>query len=226
MAHEVPFIGKNSRFPAILSDNEMPVLECPFCGVLTMPNLIGIFPPDPSGRTLFAAKFPCCGRYSTISAEGSSLLTNWKVEGLHMPRKKALPEIINKISPSFTVIYNEAMAAKELGLLEISGGGFRKALEYLIYDYAIYKNPDEAEAIKKVGQIANVAKTYISDEELRGHLTAAAWLGNDEIHYVRKHTELDICELVYFVDDVYRKIELLEKLEEKRRLLPDMEKRV
>ena len=37
-------------------------------------------------------------------------------------------------------LHDEAMAAKELGLLEISGGGFRKALEYLIYDYAIYKN--------------------------------------------------------------------------------------
>jgi hypothetical protein len=96
---------------------------------------------------------------------------------------RVFSSVIHTISPSFETIYNEALIAQKHGLLNICGGGYRKALEFLVYDYVIYKNPTESEAIKKMGQLANVVETYIDDKNLKTHLMAAAWLGNDTIHY-------------------------------------------
>lgn len=57
---------------------------------------------------------------------------------------------IKKISPSFYSIYNQSLTAKELGLTEIYGMGFRKAIEYLVKDYAIKKRPEDSEQIKQI----------------------------------------------------------------------------
>ena len=48
---------------------------------------------------------------------------------------KEFSDVINSISPNFTVIYNQAFSAEQQNLTEICGVGYRKALEYLIKDY-------------------------------------------------------------------------------------------
>ena len=52
------------------------------------------------------------------------------------PTRRDFSEEIEKISPAFVNIYNQAYAAEQLQLDEISGVGYRKALEFLIKDYA------------------------------------------------------------------------------------------
>lgn len=54
---------------------------------------------------------------------------------------------LKKVSPQFVKVYNQALKAEEFSLDEIAGLGYRKALEFLIKDFAIYNNPEKAEWI-------------------------------------------------------------------------------
>lgn len=82
-------------------------------------------------------------------------------------------------------IYNEAFIAEQGGLLEICGVGYRKALEFLIKDYAIKRHPDKQGEIEKK-MLAACIKDYVSDEKIKKVAIRAVWLGNDETHFIRK----------------------------------------
>ena len=59
------------------------------------------------------------------------------------PGPTELPAIIESISPDFVSIYKEAYTAKDAGLDQICGPGFRKSFEFLIKDYAKSKITDD-----------------------------------------------------------------------------------
>lgn len=106
---------------------------------------------------------------------------------------------ISRLSPDFVSIYNEALHAEEIGLKSICGMGYRKALEFLIKDYTIHKNPDKKEDIVKK-QLMPCINDYIDDSRLKSLATAATWLGNDETHYTRKHEDYDLNNLKIFIN--------------------------
>lgn len=107
---------------------------------------------------------------------------------------------IKSISPSFYKIYAQALEAEALGLDEITGVGLRKALEFLIKDYCVHKNPTKEEDIKKT-LLMQTINTYMSEaSKLRSVATKAVWLGNDETHYVRKWEDKDISHLKMLID--------------------------
>ena len=54
-----------------------------------------------------------------------------------VPQEHAFPEEIRTTSGMFCAIYNESEEAEQRGLKNISGAGYRKALEFLIKDYLI-----------------------------------------------------------------------------------------
>ena len=83
------------------------------------------------------------------------------------------------------MIYNEAIEAESHNLEEISGVGFRKALEFLMKDYCMLLHPEEKEKIIKM-TLAGVIKTYVEDPSIKSISQRAVWLGNDETHYYRK----------------------------------------
>ena len=59
-------------------------------------------------------------------------------------------DVIQSISPSFVEIYNHAMEADSTGLTQLVGCGLRKALEFLLKDFAISRNSsDKDEIVKK-----------------------------------------------------------------------------
>ena len=91
-------------------------------------------------------------------------------------------------------IYGQAAAAEEHQLSQITGVGYRKALEFLVKDYCIAKQPDKAEEIKRTPQ-ATCIKTYVDDANTKRCAERAAWLGNDETHYVRRWEDKDINDL-------------------------------
>jgi hypothetical protein len=104
------------------------------------------------------------------------------------------PEEIASVSPSFIKIYNQAHFAEQHNLTEITGVGYRKALEYLIKDFLIWKTPDTSAAIK--GKfLGSCIKEDIKDSNIRKVAERAAWLGNDETHYVRVWEDKDIQDL-------------------------------
>ncbi|MFD1899224.1 DUF4145 domain-containing protein [Enterococcus termitis] len=115
------------------------------------------------------------------------------------PIKVELPENIEKVSPNFVEIYSQATTAESEKLNQIAGVGYRKALEFLVKDYAIRYNPDETEKIKTM-LLGPVIKQYLSDfKKLQTLATAATWIGNDETHYVRRHEDKDIKSMKRFI---------------------------
>lgn len=115
-------------------------------------------------------------------------------------------EIIN-ISPQFSIIYNQAFSAEQQNLHEICGVGYRKALEYLIKDYAIKEHSDKEDNIKKM-QLSNVIQTYVNDPKIKSVAKRATWLGNDETHYVRKWEGKDLRDLKMLIELTVHWIEM------------------
>ena len=107
-------------------------------------------------------------------------------------------EQINALSPSFVVIYNQAAFAESHNLNEISGIGYRKALEFLIKDYAIHIHPEKSDDIKK-DFLSNVIKKYVDDEKIRTIAERATWIGNDETHYIRIFDGYDVGTMKEFI---------------------------
>ena len=72
--------------------------------------------------------------------------------------------------------------------------GLRKAVEFLVKDFACGEFPDQREQIQKT-MLGPCIDKYISDENVKACAKRATWLGNDETHYVRKWNDKDISHL-------------------------------
>ncbi len=94
------------------------------------------------------------------------------------------------IQTRFIKTYLQSLIAESEGLDEIAGMGFRKAIEYLVKDWAIQENPKESEKINKLWLSAVIENYYSGD--LKGILERATWLGNDQSHYNKLFEEYDI----------------------------------
>lgn len=107
-------------------------------------------------------------------------------------------EKIKELSPKFIEIYQQSKIAEDAGLSEICGMGYRKALEFLVKDYAIAFHPEDEEKIKSQ-MLSQCINAYIKDPDMKSLAIASTWLGNDETHYVRKHEDYDLESLKAFV---------------------------
>lgn len=70
------------------------------------------------------------------------------------------PETVGAVSPTFVTIYNQAVAVEAAGLDQVVGIALRKALEFLIKDFAVAENPAKTDEIKAM-QLAPCIGTYI-----------------------------------------------------------------
>jgi len=114
------------------------------------------------------------------------------------PEKASFPDSIETISPTFIEIYNQAVAAESVSLEQLVGIGLRKALEFLIKDYAISEHKDEEDSIRKI-MLGRCIDKYVTDHKVKQCAKRAAWLGNDETHYTRKWEDKDIEDLKMLV---------------------------
>ena len=113
--------------------------------------------------------------------------------------KRNFSEELAALSPQFVKIYNQASAAESGSLDEIAGIGYRKALEFLIKDFAISQNSDDADKIKSM-QLSPCINEYIDNAKIKQLAIKSAWLGNDETHYVRKFENRDINDMKKFIE--------------------------
>ena len=112
------------------------------------------------------------------------------------------------VSQTFTNIYNEALQAEKMGLTQISGPGYGKALEFLIKDYAISREIDKSKHDEiKTKFLSRVIKDHVRDENIRTTAELATWLRNDETHYIRTWTDMDINDLKVLIELTVRWIE-------------------
>lgn len=110
----------------------------------------------------------------------------------------SFPEFVKVMSPNFLEIYAQAHEAKERGLTHIAGPGYRKAFEFLIKDYAKSIAPAKSQEIddKFAG---NVVNEFIPDTRVQAVAKRALWIGNDEVHYVRKWVDMNVSDLINLI---------------------------
>lgn len=114
------------------------------------------------------------------------------------PKPAEFPQTVEDISPIFVKIFNQAVEAEARKLDQIFGIGLRKALEFLVKDYAVAENPGKKDAIRN-SQLAACINEYVSDPNVKECAKRAAWLGNDETHYIRKWEAKDVNDLKLLV---------------------------
>jgi hypothetical protein len=118
-----------------------------------------------------------------------------------VPESRTFPEEIVRISGEFIEIYGQAAAAEAVGLSLICGPGYRKALEFLIKDFT--KSLAAADADREIIehlQLGPCISRFVDDGRLKAMALRAAWLGNDETHYVRKWATKDLSDLKKLID--------------------------
>ncbi len=196
---------------------------CPRCGVAyrEYPKNTYIFQCDSIvnyiGTRVYSFYFcPHCGKgflveYSVLDDfhhfSPSSTLKTYNAMAYPAPaRVRAFSQEIEDLSPNFVKIYHQAEQAENTGLSDICGLGYRKALEFLVKDYAIAFNPTETESIKSL-MLSPCINKYIDNPKIKALATASTWIGNDETHYVRKHEDYNIEHLKVFISSVAAFIE-------------------
>lgn len=111
----------------------------------------------------------------------------------------SLPDEVVEVSANFKTVYCQASVAEAMALDQIAGVGYRKALEFLVKDYCIVEDPSAAELIKKEALGATITNR-VSDPHVKECARRAAWLGNDETHYVRRWEDKDISDLKILIE--------------------------
>lgn len=109
------------------------------------------------------------------------------------------PDKIKSLSPNFVKIYNQALSSEKSGLDEICGFGYRRALEFLIKDFAKYTHAEESAEIETTPLVKCITR-YIDHPKLKIVAERAVWLGNDHAHYVAKHIGRDLEDLKLLVN--------------------------
>jgi hypothetical protein len=111
-----------------------------------------------------------------------------------VPVPPSVPQRVAGVSPQFVAINREASAAESHGLTAIAGAGYRKALEFLVKDFCVREHRSEEAAIKRK-PLANVIEEYVDSTNIKQCAKRAAWLGNDETHYVRTWDARDVSDM-------------------------------
>ena len=198
-------------------------LACPFCGTKVIPRyLYGVYNQDGTSSLFTLCPNEACKK-SYVS------IMRLHIDGYQLDSYQALPhhnrsfsETITSISSEFVSIYNQAFTAEQMNLDSICGVGYRKALEFLIKDYAISTTKEsEHENIKKL-QLMPCLNQYIKDTRVNEIAKRAIWLGNDETHYVRKWDERSLKDLkglidltLYWIESEIKSNEILSEMPEK-----------
>lgn len=180
--------------------------SCPRCGVRLLPTYIyGVLIEADSEQNnkIFILNYCSeCGECFISSHVYDIANKDGYIFEASAPLQSARQEFssaINALSPDFVSIYNDSYFAESLGMTSICGMGYRKSMEFLIKDYIIYKNLSAKADVSKT-PLMQCIKKYINDDRLCSLATASTWLGNDETHYVKRHTNYSLVDLRKFIN--------------------------
>lgn len=159
--------------------------ECPYCHKSIHPKFIDGYTDDSKNAQVIlrCTNLDCQKIFIGFYHRDANVLTLKRVS-IGTKKKIEIHETIIKISPDFEKIYLESNLAEQDNLFEICGAGYRKALEFLIKDYLIKLEPDKSTEIES-SFLGKCIKTFVKNENIKIVAQRAAWLGNDEVHYVR-----------------------------------------
>lgn len=135
-----------------------------------------------------------------------------------------LPELINSVSPKFVKIYKQALQAEKLNLDELAGMGLRKAIEFLVKDYAIKNNRENEQEIKSQN-LGNTINKFIDDDNLQALAEGATWIANDETHYATEWPNKDIEDIKKYIECFIGHIELKSNIADIQNMREERKKR-
>lgn len=175
---------------------------CLYCGVAIDPKIIGTYYNQAEPRYCYLTLQ--CTNCDNVWAD-----TYWDYTGrenfelqnkqLYKPTVSRISDSIQKLSPQGSRIYEQSLQAEVDGYDTLVGMGLRKALEFFLKDFLILTNPEEEDTIKSK-LLGQVISDYIQEPTLLSLAKATSWLGNDETHYVRRHTDQDLQDLKKFLN--------------------------
>ncbi len=192
--------------------------KCPACNHGMKPRFHGGYQiPDRLLREAMVLVFQCpldrCGLVFLGFYSAAHKLANYFVlNKSYLPFVIEKPPILDRvadISKRFAKAYAHAHFAEQNGLSEVCGCGYRRALELLVKDYLIKLSDGDDEKIEQIKKkfLGQCIEDDIDDSRIKSVAKRAAWLGNDETHYVRKWEDQDIKNLkqlieltVYWID--------------------------
>jgi len=150
-------------------------------------------------QVVFRCAFPECGRLF-IGTYGAPNLTQLISLAPAEPDPRRFPDSLAKVSPTFVNVYKEAAIAQHSNLGQVAGPGFRKAFEFLVKDYVKSMSPPEQHPTIERSPLGTVIEDLIEDPRIKGLAKRATWLGNDEVHYLRKWEGKDLGDLLTLID--------------------------
>lgn len=176
---------------------------CPRCHAFLQPKLHLCLAKDPPRRgvalvfqcTRAACQEPFIGYYDFAGTQLNQV-DRYRLATcapLNPEPVEVSPEVAS-VSHDFGEIYNQAVAGEAHGLFQLTGIGLRKALEFLIKDFAVTQTPTATEEIRNT-RLGPCIEKFVSDANVKDCAKRAAWLGNDETHYVRRWTDKDVSDL-------------------------------
>lgn len=170
--------------------------SCPVCHRHVQPlyKMVVVTGPD-SVQLVYTCPSQDCREVFIATYSRRGVTRPYELRELSPERPSPVPwgEIVEELSPQFVTIYTQARAAESYRLDQIAGMGYRKALEFLVNDYAIKRSPESADSIRKAF-LGIVIADHIDDPNVRQVAKRATWLGNDEAHYDRRWDK-DISDL-------------------------------
>ena len=205
----LPFNGKELEFWGLPT-------KCPHCNKLAQMNIIGKVNGPKTTIDITLVVFQCIacreliiGRY--IQTGLVFRLFNGNNRSFFYPiaeyQYREFPKEIKEVSPKFPSIYNQAAKGEHYGCIDIAGAGFRKAAEFLVRDFAIYKNENKKEKILNTLAARNVIRNFLSGySRISRAAMASLELGNDEAHYSKIYPEYSLKDLNDFIEIVVGEI--------------------
>jgi hypothetical protein len=174
---------------------------CPHCNEKGRPNFL-IAKYNTSDRIIHSS-FECNNKKCKKIFLADYNMWTWSPKLIKIYPKTYLnrefSDTLKELSPQFCKIFNQSAKAESQELDEIAWVWYRKALEFLIKDYLIKSSPEQKEVIENTFLWTCIA-TYIIDERIKQVSKRAAWLWNDETHYVRKWENKDIEDLKKLIE--------------------------
>lgn len=195
-------------------DIELPS-TCPCCSTAyaSAPSFFGFFQDKFKTMRLYSLFFcPACeNAFFTIYSFFDDIESTKNIGhiAVQYPIPNSLTSFSDKLSelsPKFVNIYHQAEEAENAGLSELCGIGYRKALEFLIKDYAISQHPDKKAEIES-SFLSKCINDYIDNSKIKTLAKASSWIGNDETHYIRKHAIYNLQDLKRFINATVAYIE-------------------
>lgn len=148
----------------------------------------------PSCQKYFVSSYKINGSFDNSISGYNSLLINYTYKNTV---EYDLPEELETVSTTFKEIYVQSLTAEAEGLSQITGIGYRKSIEFLIKDFLINCQNEEASKVASISLSQAVNK--LESQKIKDLARASIWLGNDETHYLKKYQDKDINDMKRFI---------------------------